>query len=313
MGWRLKAMVQNIIASLPFSNATYYLVQRSLGSLRPGRRDPREWLTAAVQMVNWIRSYGRDVAGKSFLEVGTGRAIDLPLGLWLCGASHVLTVDLNRYLSSAVVKESLKFLHDHRDQIASIFDGIEKDDLFQDRFDRLLNFNGGLADLLRMTRIEYVSPADAAHLSVDSGSFDFHISYTVMEHIPPEVIVAILLEARRLLKPDGLLLHHIDCSDHFSHSDKSISAINFLQFSEAEWSKLAGNQFMYHNRLRAYEYIELFKCAGVKIIRERQAIDENSLQILKNGFRLHERFRGLEPEKLAASSITIMGSFSEDT
>jgi hypothetical protein len=32
------------------------------------------------------------------------------------------------------------------------------------------------------------------------------------------------------------LVHNIDFTDHFSHSDPSISSVNFLQFSESQWN-----------------------------------------------------------------------------
>ena len=65
----------------------------------------------------------------------------------------------------------------------------------------------------------------------------------MFEHIPSPVLKAILNEANRVLAPNGVALHHIDPSDHFSHDDAAISPINFLRFSEAQWERLTGNQF----------------------------------------------------------------------
>jgi ubiquinone/menaquinone biosynthesis C-methylase UbiE len=158
-----------------------------------------------------------------------------------------------------------------------------------------------------MTHIEYLAPTDAACLSVPDRSIDFHISFTVLEHIPAGIIASILKEAGRVLTTGGLLLHIIDPSDHFSHDDRSITAVNFLQFSDREWKRLAGNKFMYHNRLRAYEYVELFKRAGVRLIGQREAIDEQSLAVLRNGFGLDERFCHIKHEQLAVRSIILMG------
>ena len=69
---------------------------------------------------------------------------------------------------------------------------------------------------------------------------------------------------------------------------------------------------MYHNRLRAYEYVELFERAGVRLLGQRQATDEPSLAALRNGFRLDERFRPIDPERLAVRGITLMGEFEQE-
>jgi len=47
-------------------------------------------------------------------------------------------------------------------------------------------------------------------------------------------------------------------SIHFQHQDNSISRINFIRFSDNEWTNIAGNQFAYCNRLRVNDYLNLF-------------------------------------------------------
>jgi SAM-dependent methyltransferase len=307
MNWRWKARLVKVIAALPMSDAIYYRVQRCVGSLQPKRYDPSERLRAAAKMVHWAEELGYRIEGRSFLEVGTGRTLDIPLALWLCGAARVLTVDLNTYLAEQLTLESVAFLCSRRAETAAIFGELADRPLFNERLDQLRRFDGLLADLMRMTHIEYLAPTDAAHLSVPDRSIDFHISFTVLEHIPADIIASILKEAGRVLTPGGLLLHIIDPSDHFSHDDGSITAVNFLQFSDREWTRLAGNKFMYHNRLRAYEYVELFKRAGVRLIGQREAIDEQSLAVLRNGFGLDQRFCHIDHEHLAVRSIILMG------
>jgi SAM-dependent methyltransferase len=302
--------VQNAVAALPLSDQIYYAMQRAVGSLKPGRSNPLEWFEAALTMLQWLREAGRDARGKRILEVGTGRNVNVPLALWLCGAEQVVTVDLNKYLSDALVGETIEFVRQNPADVIKAFASEAEQTLFQERLQQLIQLQGGTRELLSLANIVYVSPADATHLDFPNQSFDLHVSHAVFEHIPAEAIAGILAEARRLLKPEGLLLHVIDPSDHFAHDDASITAINFLQFSEAEWHKLAGNKFMYHNRLRAFEYLELFEQAGVKILRQSQAIDNQSLAMLRNGFKLDSRFQKIVHEELAVTGLILMGSFS---
>lgn len=312
MNWRVKAGLQTVLASLPMSNSIYYRVQRTVGNLRPGHTNPLDWYGAAIRIAGWAREAGRDIRGARFLEVGTGRMVNLPTALWLCGAAEVVTVDLNPYLSGELVAESNEYLRRNREAVLKLFGAEAESPLFQERFAQLLAFRGDLKALLKLTGIEYLSPADATRLPRPSGSFDFHISYAVFEHIPAEVIKAILAEAERVLKPGGLLMHTIDPSDHFANDDDSITAINFLQFSDREWNRLAGNKFMYHNRLRAYEYLELFRGAGVRLLREKQVVDEAALRALRHDFPLDERFRHVPAEELAISSMAVLGTFGGD-
>ncbi|HLL74944.1 MAG TPA: methyltransferase domain-containing protein [Pyrinomonadaceae bacterium] len=312
MNWQRKARIQNLIAALPASNAIYYAVQRTLGSLRPGRTNPLEWFQAGARLADWIEGAGRAVEGASFLEVGTGRQVNMPLALWLCGAGRVATVDLNTYLSGALVAESVEYVRRNREEVARQFGARGESRGFRQRLSALASFKGDLGGLLRLARIEYLSPADAARLPFAAGAFDFHVSYAVFEHIPEDDLRRILAEARRVLKPAGLLVHVIDPSDHFSHDDPTITAINFLQFGGREWERLAGNRFMFHNRLRARQYLDLFERAGVRVLRQTEALDEASLSALREGFPVSEEFRSFTQEELAVRSLNVMGTFAEE-
>jgi len=307
--WQYKARLQSVIAALPFaSNAVYYAVQRSVGGLRKGRINPLSRMGAAAEIVRWAESAGVDIRGKTVLEIGTGRMVDLPTGMWLCGAERIITVDLNRYLSLTLISEGREFLRRHREHVVSIFDRPD-DSLFQERLSILLGTGISDKDLLRAMNIEYMSPADASSLPLKPNSVDLHVSYAVMEHIPGDVLSAILAEARRVMRPGALLVHTIDPSDHFSHDDPTISRINFLRFSEPEWKKWAGNKFMYHNRLRASELVRIFNVAGVQILREERLVDEESLAALDRGFPLDPRFADFPRDDLATTTISLMGSF----
>ena len=310
MNWQHKARIQNAIAALPLSDTLYYAMQRSMGSLRAKRTNPLEWFQAGRRTAEWIRAGGREVEGMRFLEVGTGRNVNLPTALWLCGAAQVVTIDLNPYLSKALVFESNEYVRRHQDAVVQSFGAEAERPQFQERLAQLVNFKGDLTALLQLMNIKYLPRADASQLPLEAQSIDMHVSFAVLEHIPAPIICGILAEARRILKTDGLLLHVIDPSDHFSHDDSSITAINFLQFGDREWDRWAGNKFTYHNRLRAFEYLELFEQAGVRMLRQTESIDEPSLHALKNGFPLHRQFQGIAPEALAVRSLNVLGTFS---
>lgn len=311
MNWQRKAMIQNVVAALPRSNAIYYTLQRNFGNLRRGSIDPRGDFKAALSMVEWLEAAGARIAGKRFLEVGTGRMINIPTALWLCGAGQVVTVDLNPYLEPELVAESVQYVCQHKDEIRQLFGPRAETPDFQTRYAQLVAHTGDMASLLQLMNVEYLGRHDAAQLPFAAHSFDFHLSHAVFEHIPADSLALILAEARRLLVAGGLLLHIIDPSDHFAHDDQSITAANFLKFDERQWQRLAGNKFMYHNRLRAFELRALFARCGVQILRQAQTLDEPSLLELRNGFPLAAQFQHIPPEELAVRSLTVLGAFEE--
>ena len=309
MHWRIKALLQNVVAGLPpgLSYLVYYRIQRAFGRLRTV--NPARHFGNCADIIRHFRAQGCGIEGKTFLEVGTGRTVNVPLGLWLCGAERVVTVDLNPYLRGELVVESLRYLREHRGELEALFSGIADPEVFHCRVDRLLEAPESLDAVLALANIEYRAPADATTLPLPNGGVDFHYSSNVFEHVSPEIIRGILLEARRVLAPGGLFLHRMDLSDHFSHTDPSISTVNFLRFNERRWGRLAGNRYMYHNRLRAYEYYDLFAEEGAVILDADEHVDERSAGLLAEGFPVDARFSGHSPRELAVIYLTITGMF----
>ena len=79
-----------------------------------------------------------------------------------------------------------------------------------------------------------------------------------MEHFKENEIDDFLNILKKVLKKDGYISSAIDYSDHYSHTDKNITPLNFLKYSEADWAKY-NNSYLYQNRLRHRDYEKLFK------------------------------------------------------
>jgi SAM-dependent methyltransferase len=308
MNWRTKAAIQNLVGKMPssVSYAAYYFLQRRFGGLRS--TTPMTRLMAGVETARRICERGRTLEGKVFLEVGTGHQVNIPLSLWLCGAAETITVDLNPYLKSELVAQDILYLRTHVGEVRNLFQGLPQVGKSQERLERLISASNNLEELLSLANIRYLAPADASALDLQPGSVDYHISYTVLEHIPPVTLMSIFREGQRLLRPDGLFIHHIDFSDHFAHSDPGISCVNFLQFSEREWERLVGNRYMYHNRLRVDEFLALIKSVGLEIQSVDTEVDERSLKVLREGFMLDERFRTKDFQANATRNAWVVAS-----
>jgi hypothetical protein len=252
----------------------------------------------AVNVLKKIKQYGYEINGKIFFEVGTGRVPLFPVAFWLCGAGKTITVDLNPYLRKELIEDMLFCINKEKEQIKNVFGAF----LDTERFNILLDYSKlksiNVKDFLELCCINYITPGDASKTNLLENSINYHISNAVYEHIPLEIIHEILLEGNRIISEDGLFINNIDYADHFAQMDKNISEINFLQYTDKEWNKYAGNRFMYMNRARHDDFLELFKCVGHEFVEVETNKDKNAIEILEK-LKLDKNFSGKEKEILS--------------
>jgi len=227
------------------------------------------------------------------------------MAYWLMGAKRTITYDLNPYVKEELIRESLQHISYKAEKIRALFgsllDGKRYDLLLALGESRTMSTRG----LLDLCSIDYVAPGDAGKTGLPSNSVDFHTSYATLEHIPPEVLKRIFEEGNRIVNRRGLFVHRIDYSDHFSHSDPTVPAINFLQFSDEEWNAYAGNRYMYMNRLRHDDFMRILQSAGHRVLETELDADVRSRELVRKGIlKLNERFKA-KPEEILA----IIGSW----
>src|ERR1043166_3653945 len=117
MNWKWKARIQRVCAGIPLiREPAYYSLQRAFGSVQD-RSDPFPMLEACAQFVRILRDAGRPVADARIMEVGTGRCVNMPLGLYLCGASSVITFDTHRYLKPSLLMAALDAFRAQKDRV----------------------------------------------------------------------------------------------------------------------------------------------------------------------------------------------------
>lgn len=307
MNWKLKANLYNLIDKLPNKLAynSQYWLQKSLGQLRD--TNPTRSIKTSISIVANAIKYGQKITGCSLIEVGTGRRVNLPLTFWLLGTSSILTVDLNPYLKWELIEQDINYIKANAEKVKALFPKELCPPDFETRWQNLLQINSVPEELPKLLNLNYIAPGDARNLAIESDSIDFHVSNSVLEHIPSEVLSEILQEAQRIIKPSGFLIHQIHLGDHRATGDRSLTSIDFLQYNEPTWDKLAGNRFMYHNRLRLEEYITVFQDAGLEIVSiSDRAIDQKALSLLDREFPLARRFQQFSSETNATHFVKII-------
>lgn len=303
LSWRARSWLLRVLSKGAVGQAVYQQLQRRFGEFRqPAIVENR--LKRQAELARRAVSSGVRLEGATVVEVGTGWVPLVPFGFWVCGAARVITVDANRFLQYPMVSDALNWIDGHQERLASIWEGLAPEAAIRDRLKTLTSLKDRPGRALKATAIEYRAPADARSLDLPDRSVDLHCSTFVFEHVPPEAIAAILREAGRVLKSDGVAVHHIDPSDHFAHVDSSISRVNFLRFDDGEWERIAGNRLAYLNRLRDDDYERLFEAAELDIAGHEFIVESRSLAALEGGLSLAERFRNRSLDLLARGSLT---------
>ena len=97
-----------------------------------------------------------------------------------------------------------------------------------------------LEQLREKYKIDYAAPMKLEDLK---DSFDMCISTTALEHFSIKDIKNYLQDLKKVLTINGLVSSAIDYSDHYSHTDKKISELNYLKFSKKSGKNITINFF----------------------------------------------------------------------
>lgn len=263
--WVAKAVIQKTISFLPYSNSINYWFQKHITKgVRLTDALMEDKLIHCGKHLEYYTKYGKVQQGFSALEIGTGWYPIVPIGLYLAGAGTVYSIDISSLLKSEAVKETVSmFLQYHQEgKLQTYLKRIDPERL--EKLGTVLSMNGSPVALLEPLNIKPIV-GDARKIDLPDGSIDLINSNNTFEHIYPGILSDILAEFKRVLRPDGIMSHFIDMSDHFAHLDKSITIYNYLKFSDREWAWI-DNSVQPQNRLRLSDYLELFAQAGLKII-----------------------------------------------
>lgn len=286
--WQTKCVKDTAKALLPCQRQLRNLKDSLLGYRREPQKD-----TNTIRDGLKLLSLAGDVRGKNVLEIGTGWQPMIPILFSLSGATVFLT-DLYPLMRPETFRAALEAIRENRDEIARHLHlaPVQIDHAARDCR------NEDMAERLNELRLNYLAPCDCRHLALETGSMDIVMSRAVLEHVPPPVIAAIFQEAHRLLRSGGTMLHLVDPSDHWSHRDKRITAINFLRYPDWLFRLTCINPQNYQNRLRHSQYRSLLEQAGFTLTSEEQTVDPQSLAALKT-IPLAPRFRAFAPDDLA--------------
>ena len=301
MHWRTKGLLQKLLGHLPGGEPVHYLLQKKFGGLRGFEREFDVKMDDWRLMATRLREAGFSIAGSRLFEIGSGWYPTFPFACYLGGARVVHTVDLSRHIKPELVRSCAASLGRYTRLIAESC-GVPEEDV-RERQQHLVQVLSEQIDIGAATRgvVTYDAPADATRTSLRGGSIDCVFSNSVLEHVVPAVIDGIYKEAMRILTPEGIMFHSVNCGDHYAYIDSRINQLNYLQYSDAQW-KLWDNDFLYQNRLRADVFTERAEAAGFTITFSISTPPETRLHQLA-ALKVDPQFQSIAPERLCITSI----------
>jgi hypothetical protein len=298
--WRTKGVVQKILSSVPAGGWVNDQLQLRFGDLRHFERNIKAKVEDWACMMSYLHSVGcESVNGYTALEIGTGWYPTLPICFSLAGMGRIHCVDLTPHMSEALSFRMLQALEGHLGLIAE--KGNCSKDAVERKYRRLLETRC-LGDLLEAANVSYHAPADASRLDwMPEQSIDLVYSNSVLEHVAAASIPGLMSESRRVLKYGGLAAHEVGCGDHYAFFDKSISFVNYLQYTDRQWN-LWNNDLNYQNRLRAPDFIRFAEGAGLEVVHQARCSRPGTMDALSR-MQVARRFGSYDKEDLAATTV----------
>jgi SAM-dependent methyltransferase len=300
VNWRVKGALDRALGLVPGGRRLQYRLERRIGSLVDLGRE------CDLQVDDWhaimarLRGCGIAIDGARIVELGTGRCPTVPVCMYLAGAARVFTLDRERRLEPELVGALVDRLQIHVALIARDSDrSVEDIAAHQNALSHAVG-RGTTLMLATGNVVDYRAPADATATALPEGTIDAVVSRSVLEHETPAALTAAFAEAMRILRPGGIVVHTIDCADHYAASDGRRGPLDYLALSDGEWARW-NTVFLYQNRLRAKDFVELAREAGFAIEVE-QPRRRGSLE----GIVPSPRFAAYSQDELAITSFELV-------
>ena len=245
INWKLKSLLYKILSQLKL-NKTFYFIQkyvtkRSNVNIKPS---VRLWKLHSENI--------KKHQIKTVLEIGAGKSLEQNIffSYFFNNSLEQTVIDIKKMIDFDSVNEASK-------QISKLLN-VQK-----------LKSVNSYDDLFNFYNIKYIAPYKTKNLIEEKKVFDLCVSTTTLEHFSIKDLKTLFKDLSIVLKKGGYISAVIDYSDHYRHTDRNISELNFLKYSEKQWQNY-NNTYLYQNRLRHDDYVKLlneYKFITHKIIQ----------------------------------------------
>ena len=240
INWKIKSLIYKFLSFLKLYKILFFIQKKIT---KRSRIDFKE----IIFYWEYHFKYLQENNSKSVLEIGAGKSL---------AQNIYLSYKFNQQLDQTVIDitNMLDFdlFNNSNKQIAKLL-----------KIDPLPEAKS-IKDLKKNFNINYIAPINLKNIAEKNLIFDACISSTTLEHLSIQDLKDNFNLLKDVISKDGIISAAIDYSDHYSHTDKNIGSLNFLQFDDDEWKKY-NSPMLFQNRLRHQDYREFFKVMGYEI------------------------------------------------
>lgn len=293
MRWYVKSLIFKAVSILPGGSRLYNFSQQKISrstDATPARVQQK--LTIGFQYWDWLKQHGRTDAlvDGAVLDYGAGWHPTIPFLFYRLGARRQALLDVSPLLNDQLVVDTLE-----------ISRKVMSDQTFSG-YARPLAGSGSMNSIFKELGIEYFAPHQESFKS-GSESFNAVFSTQVLQHIPEFVMVAVFKEVFSWLKPGGLFMATTHLTFQFGTPDTNARQYQHLSISPRIWQTFFSSRIMYFNRFKGPDYRRTLEAAGFRIVEMLVTPPSTQDSAYFNATRIHECFRHLRPEELAARHV----------
>jgi hypothetical protein len=257
---------------------------------------PNYYFERLSRMVRLHKRHGTLKNGDRLLELGTG---------WLHWEAITcrLFFDIEAVLFDVWDNRQLSGLKNYIGQLDRMLDRLDVEGLDLDHAHRLIaeiRKTENFKDLYDLLGFRYCVDQTGRLHQLEPASFDIIVSGGVLEHINRDSAAGLVNDIATMLKPGGFSCHSIQIGDHLYAYDRSVSAKQYLQYSDRTWKRWFENEVQYINRLQRSDWIDLFNKTGMTLIEEEIAKENIT------GLRVSDSFRSYDEIDLSCSNLKLL-------
>jgi hypothetical protein len=203
----------------------------------------------AAQMAHLLHACGsHTLRGMTCLEVGSGRVLSYALACHLLGAERVIAVDIASLAQPAALLPAIQSACDY--VVRDVLSPFEEHSRIRQRLAGLRRIRRWTLETLQSLGIEYRAPVDLASAPLET-TVDFAYSFSVLEHVLPRDVPAVLRNLSASLRPTGAMAHAIHLEDHRDSAHEPFAFLGERDFSDEDAAQRG-------NRLRKGEWAAMF-------------------------------------------------------